>query len=190
MNNFFNILLPRFQEKYGADWTLFKSLMDEYCDTIFQKTWAIYHLANIDTIGSQAADKLMDLLKIKNDKLYSLGTKRTLLRNFSARYKRKALEDMYLDPQESIVGIRGKISSGMEVGVWRWGISRWSGGTISSDTIRWTQSGAQFEIYFDVKTTDSGLLDELVEVFRDPAYLPAFYRIYLVDSSFNILRTV
>jgi hypothetical protein len=56
--------------------------------------------------------------------------------------------------------------------------------------MRWNNISARFNIYIDVKTTDSNLLDAIVAAYRERYMLPAFYRIQLIDSGFAILRTV
>ena len=56
--------------------------------------------------------------------------------------------------------------------------------------MRWTGINSPFYVFIDVKTTDSDLLDEIVSIYREGYLLPAFYKIYLIDSDFNILRTV
>jgi sugar lactone lactonase YvrE len=61
---------------------------------------------------------------------------------------------------------------------------------ISGKHIRWEKTGSRFDIYIDCKTTDSNNLDTIQDLYRLDFLQPAFYQIYLIDSSWNILRTI
>lgn len=189
-NDFFNIKIPNFQEKYGEDWAQWKSIVEEFNDYLFQKTWELYFLNDLNRISERALEFLLDSLRVHYDANDTLLTKKLKLRTYVSQYENKALSQVYLDIQEAIVGTRGVIYSGYEVGVWRWGVSRWKGSGTSGTNIRWAVNGAQFEIYINVKTSDSTLLDQIQAMYRRPSLKPAFYKIYLVDDNFVTLRTV
>ncbi|TGN20818.1 hypothetical protein [Leptospira idonii] len=190
MNHFFNIKFPEFIEKYGKDWTQFQTILNEYVDFYFKKVWELYQFNNVNTINEKAIDWILKALKIEYTGNDNLKTKKIKLRYFISQYRKKGLAEIYLNLQEAVVGERGSIVSGQSLGVWRWGFSRWHGSTIQASDIRWSLAGSQFEIYINCKTTENSLLDEIVLLYRQSSILPAFYKIYLVDDSYNILRTV
>lgn len=214
-NNFFNFTLPEFQKKYGSDWTSFKTIIDSEIDTLFQKTWSLYEINDINKMSARVVQYWLDLYKIPYDDTDSVLTKKLRLRSFVAKQRNKAMEDIYLDIGESVVGLRGELFAGTDVGVWRWGHNRWAGDIdvelMKWDTVagrwsawrwystrtarlatylRWSQDNPQFVVYFYVKTLDSDKLDQIVSILRDKNLKPAFYKIYLCDESFNILRTI
>lgn len=193
MNHFYNITLPEFQEKYGKDWASYKSIREDYNDYIYLKTWQLYLLANVSTMPVKAIEICLTQLGIRFDSSDTLITKRTKLRYFVRQQMNKGLGTIYLDLAESVVGIRGAIYPGTIFGVWLWGSSRWRSttGGIAVNYIRWkSASGSQFEMYIDVKTTDSAKLDAIEILYRQRDVFPAFYKIFLIDSSFVILRTL
>lgn len=193
MNNFYNINLPEFQTKYGRDWSSFKTITDDFNDYLFLKTWQLYLLGNVSTMPVEGLELILTRLGIGFDSSDTVSTKRTKLRYFVGQQKNKGLGVIYLDLAENVVGTRGAIYPGTIFGVWRWGKSRWraTSGGVSGDFIRWKSSaGAQFEMYIDVKTTDSDLLDQIVLLYSQKGVRPAFYRIYLIDEDYNILRTI
>jgi hypothetical protein len=189
MNNFFNFKIPDF--KYGIDWDDFETIVEDNVDNLFESIWQLYWLNDPDYMSLQAVEKALKALKISFYTTDTLQLKKLRLRKFLTTFSNKASSDIYLDYAESIVGIRGVIYTGYTMGVWRWGISRRSDvSSIIPESIRWTSSLTKFNIYIDVKTTDSDLLDVIVELYRLPYLYPAFYKIYLIDSNFTILRTV
>jgi len=190
MNNFFNITYPKFIEKYGKDWEDFKTILNEWVDHFFSKAWDLYKYNNINTLSERALEQVLKALKIEFNVNDTFLTKKIKLRFFVSQYKRKGLSEIYLDLQEQIVGIRGTIVSGQSLGVWRWGYSRWHGSSIDASDMRWSQAGSQFEIYINCKTLDNTKLDQIVSLYRQKSVNPAFYRIYLVDDVYAILRTI
>jgi len=191
MNNFYNFNLPYFNEQFGSDWTPFKTIVDDNVDYVMNKTWDLYKLKDIGMMSVRATEIAISLRGIETDPDESLVVKKAKLRSFNKDFKAKGMKDTYLDYQEIIVGVRGEIYNGYVFGTFVWGISCWPivGDTESCSRI-WSTNETKFDIYVDCKTTDSGLLDEIETVFRQSFLLPAFYQMYLVDSDFNILRTV
>jgi len=190
MNKFFNVKYPEFLEKYGKDWDSFKTILNEAVDHYFKKAWDIYYFNNVNTISERAIEQVLRLLKIEFNSADTYLTKKIKLRFFVSQYKKKGLAEIYLDLQEKVVGTRGFITSGQSLGVWRWGYSKWHGSAIDATDMRWSLAGSQFEIYINCQTADSTLLDQIVALYRQKSVNPAFYRIYLVDDSFVILRTI
>jgi len=190
MNKFFNIKYPEFIDKYGKDWDQFKAILNEFVDFYFQKVWSLYYFNNVNTLNERAIEWVLKALKIEFTNEDTLKTKKIKLRFFVSQYRKKGLAEIYLNLQEAVVGIRGSIVSGQSLGVWRWGFSRWHGPIIQASDIRWSLAGSQFEIYINCKTTDDSLLDEIMILYRQSSILPAFYKVYLVDDNYSILRTV
>jgi len=54
----------------------------------------------------------------------------------------------------------------------------------------WSGDDAPFYVFIDCKTTDADLLTQIVDAYNQDFLLPAFYKIIIVDSSFNILWVV
>jgi hypothetical protein len=190
MNNYINFKLPEWQEKYGQDWTSFKTIIDEYIDHYVSKITGLFRYNDINTIPERGLEWILTLLQIPFNSTDTFVSKKTKMRYFVGQYRRKGLADVYLDIQENIVGVRGTITSGLELGVWRWGISRWHDGTRKKSDIRWSLAGSQFEIYIFCETTDSDKLDAIELLYRQSSIKPAFYAVYLVDEEYNILRTI
>ena len=191
MNNWFNFQKPYFNELYGSDWDSFDTIVEDNVDYLYQQNWRLYWLRDITLMRPQPLESALRLRGIKYDETTSTKIKKRNLRKFNTANKEKGMEDFYLDYQESVVGTRGAIYSGYELGSFVWDSSCWpiSGTPESCDWV-WTTTDAIFDIYIDCKTTNSDLLDELVEIYRQDFLLPAFYQIYLIDSDFTILRTV
>jgi len=191
MNNFWNFEIPYFNQQMGSDWVPFKTIVDNNVDYMMSKTWDLYKLRDISMMPVIATDISISLRGIETEAGEAISIKKAKLRSFNKDFKSKGMKDTYLDYQELIVGIRGEIYNGYIFGTFVWGISAWAiaGAPESTDRI-WSTDQTKFNIYVDCKTTDSGLLDQIESVFRQSFLLPAFYTIYLVDSSFNILRTV
>ena len=192
MNNFYNFQTPYFNQQFGSDWNDFDDITEENVDYIMNKTWQLYWLRRIDTMPVMALEQALRLRAIEVDATDSIALKKYKLRKFNTSFKEKGTADFYLDYQEEIVGTRGVIYSGLYFGASIWGSSSWaiSGGTPSGTELVWATTYSPFHIYIDVKTTDSALLDELVAVYRQTFLRPAFYQIYLVDSTFTILRSI
>jgi hypothetical protein len=190
-NNFWNFEIPYFNEQFGTDWSSFTTIVDTNIDTMFDKTFELYWLKDITRMPAMAVDYAIRLRGIETDPSETIAMKKSKLRNFNKDFKSKGMQDTYLDYQEIIVGVRGEVYNGYIFGSFVWDTSCWpiSGSPESTDYI-WSTIGTKFDIYMDCKTTDSGLLDEMVAIFRQSFLLPAFYQIYLTDSSYNILRTV
>lgn len=191
MNNYYNFILPYFNEQFGSDWTAFKTIVDDNVDYVMNKTYELYWLKDITRMPVMATEIAIKLRGIETDGSESIAIKKAKLRNFNKDFKSKGMQDTYLDYQELIVGARGNIYNGYVFGTFVWGISTWAiaGFPESTDRI-WSADETKFDIYIDCKTLDSGELDEIQAIFRQSFLLPAFYQIYLVDSDFNILRTV
>ena len=192
MNNFFNFQTPYFNQQFGSDWDDFNDITEENVDYIMDKTWQLYWLRRIDTMPVMALEQALRLRAIEVDATDSIALKKYKLRKFNTSFKEKGTADFYLDYQEEIVGTRGAIYSGLYFGASIWGSSSWaiSGGTPSGTELVWATTYSPFHIFIDVKTTDSTLLDELVAVYSQTFLRPAFYQIYLVDSTFTILRSI
>lgn len=183
MNNWFNFHIPYFYETYGSDWVSFRSIIDYEVDYLFNKIHTLYSLNDINKMSDTVITKWLVLMGIKYSVGESTTVKRIRLRTFISRYINKGLADVYLDVAEGITGIRGAIYSGISAGAWFWSTNKWG-------AQKWGTSVGMYNVYFDVKTTDSTELDEIVILLQDPTLLPAFYKMYLIDSAWNILRTV
>lgn len=191
MNNYFNFEIPFFNQQFGSDWTAFNTIVETNNDYLFGKTYDLYKLKDITRMPILALDIALRLRNIETDASEPINIKKQKLRSFNKDFKAKAMSDTYLDYQETIVGTRGSIYNGYTLGSFIWGLSNWPVSSVLEDTDRiWSTTGSAFDIYIDCKTTDNGLLDEIVAIYRQKFLLPAFYQIYLIDSSFNILRTV
>ena len=191
MNNYFNFEIPFFNQQFGSDWATFNTIVETNNDYLFEKTYDLYKLKDITRMPILALDIALRLRNIETDPSEAINIKKQKLRSFNKDFKAKAMSDTYLDYQETIVGTRGVIYNGYTLGSFIWGSSNWPVSSVLEDTDRiWSTTGSVFDIYIDCKTTDSGLLDEIVAIYRQKFLLPAFYQIYLIDSSFNILRTV
>lgn len=191
MNNFFNFTIPYFNSQFGEDWDDFNSITEENVDYVVDKTWQLYWLKRIDTLPIIALDYAIKLRGIEVDADDTIALKKFKLRKFNTTFKDKGASSFYLDYQEAIVGTRGTVYDGLSLGSSVWGRSIWPSSSIESDTEWvWVGSSSLFNIFIDVKTTDSDLLDDIVAVYRQRSMLPAFYKIFLIDSSFTILRSV
>lgn len=190
MNKYFNFNLPKFNEDYGEDWADFLSIIDNEVDTMINKTVRLRWLADPNFFTHRVAEVLLKLLNIEYIGYATLSLKKFYIRKFVTSFKDKGMKDTYLNVQESIVGVRGEIFFG-STGNMRWDYSRWmlEGTPVATDWT-WGVFESTFSVYINVKTVDSDLLDLLVEAYRQPYILPAFYKIYLVDNNFQILRTV
>lgn len=191
MNNWFEFKIPYFNEQFGKDWAPFLTIIDDNVDYVMNKTYDLYKLRDISMMPVMATEIAISLRGIETEPGETIAIKKAKLRNFNKDFKSKGMQDTYLDYQELIVGVRGAIYNGYVFGTFVWGMSAWpiSGSPESTDRI-WSTNQTRFDIYIDCKTTDSGELDEIEAIFRQSFLLPAFYQIYLIDSSFNILRTV
>ena len=188
-NLFFNFELPEFMEKYGEDWDNFTDEMETQWDHTFQKTWELYHLMDINKVSARVLQFHLDAGGVTFSETDTVALKKYKLRTWVTRHKKKGLDEVYLDLAEEVTGITGVLYSGIDF-VFRWGVNRWKGSTLSVDLFRWSGPNPQFQIYFDVKTVDAGELDQIENLLLEDTMLPAFYQIFLIDSSFNILRTI
>ena len=191
MNNWYEFKLPYFNEQFGVDWDTFMTITDDNVDYIMNKTWQLYWLRDIGALSGLALDMAINLRKIAVTSDESTLLKRTKLRKFNTIFKSKGMPDTYLDYQEVIVGTRGEIIVASSLNGFIWDGSSWAtpGNILTEDRV-WSNSTTLFAIYIDVKTLDNDLLDEIVSVYSQDYLKPAFYTIYLVDSSLNILRTI
>jgi hypothetical protein len=191
MNNWYNFKIPYFNGQFGTAWTAFETIVDDNVDYVMNKTYELYWLKDITRMPVMATEIAIKLRNIETDASESIAIKKAKLRNFNKDFKSKGMQSTYLDYQEIIVGIRGNIYNGYIFGTFVWGESCWPiiGAPEGTDWI-WSADDTKFEIYIDCKTINSGELDEIQTIFRQNFLRPAFYNIYLVDSNFNILRTV
>ena len=191
MNKFFNFEIPYFNEQFGIDWDNFITVVDDNTDHVMGKTYDLYKLKDISMMPLMATELALKLRNIDTDSSEALSVKKSKLRRFNTDFKSKGMQDTYLNYQELVVGIRGEIYNGYIFGTFVWNTSNWTvaGSPEGTDRV-WSTGTSKFDIYIDCKTLDSGELDEIVMIFQQSFLLPAFYNIFLVDSSFNILRTV
>lgn len=190
-NKFFNPKFPEFITKFGKDWTSFRTLFDSWVDDIVDKIFRIRHEKSINNGSLKSIERQMRSKGITIDATDTLLDKKIKLRQFVKKHQKKGMEETYLDPIQEIVGIRGVIYSGRDVRTWKWNFSRWrrTDAVESNTDIIWSISVPRFVIYIDVKTTDSGLLDEIQQLLEGELR-PAYYTIKLIDSNFNVLRTI
>jgi hypothetical protein len=191
MNNYFNFKIPFFNYQFGSDWGSFNSIVDDNVDYLMQKTEDLYKIKDITMMPILATELSLNLRKIETNPEESIALKKLKLRKFSTNFKEKGTSKIYLDYAENIVGARGKLYNAYGLGGTRWGFSIWPnvGSPDPNDRV-WATVTVAYQIYVDVKTTDPELLDAIVDVYRQSFLMPAFYKIFLVDSEFNILRSV
>ena len=190
-NLYFNYEIPYFNYAQGVDWDKYKDIIGENTDFIFGKTFDLYKLDEVNYYDSKVVEIKMQALGIDYSITDSLAVKKTKIRTFLSKYRNKGLAKVYEDLAESVTGSVPDIYSGIIVGNYIWSISAW--GTITdydSVVMSWGDALNRFNIYIDVKTIDSALLDIIVVLYQEPPILPAFYKIYLIDSDFKILRGV
>lgn len=190
MNNYWNFEIPKFNEEYGSDWDSFLVIVEDNVDYIVRKIVSLYWLNDVNLIPLVPVEYLLRALGIEFNSSDTLSEKRDEIRNFGVFARKKALDDLYLDYAEEIAGTRGTIYLGSELGSFVHDESSWFGSTPSDEDWVWLTDTAKFYVYIDVKTVDEDELDEIQEIYRRDWLLPAFYQIYLIDSSFNILRTI
>jgi len=191
MNNYFNFTIPTFNSDYGEDWTDFTTITDGQVDYMIAKIISLYNLSDITMTPIIATELIMRLLGIPIIATDTLSIKKYKIRKFNTNARAKATEDLYLDYAENIVGIRGEIYNGLEFGSFIHDISIWPDPlSPDDDDWVWTTALTKFEIYIDVKTIVDAELDQLQLLYRQDHLLPAFYQVYLIDSSYNILRTI
>lgn len=188
-NNFFNFNLPAIIEKYSDDWDDFKTEMQENFDYYFALVWNLYTLRSINKMTSRLVQRFMDLRQISYTDSDTLSEKKYKIRHHVSKLADKGLADVYLDAAEDIVGTRGVLYNGVNL-FWRWNYSVWPDSGDNVLYIKWPNENPAFTIFFDVKTSDSDTLDQLVDLLREDSMLPGFYKMYLVDSTFTILRVI
>ena len=191
MNKFYNIRYPEFINKYGEDWSGFKSIVDRAVDIIIEAIFQIRNEHNINTMSERVVDIHMRVRGITIDSSDTLLDKKIKLRTFVSKHQKKGLDVIYLDIAEEIVGTRGVIYLESAVGGRIWGQSVWPDPlSAQPNEMSWTSDGYLFRVYIDVKTLDNGELDNIKRLYLDPTVRPSYYKIFLIDSDFNILRTV
>lgn len=181
--------------EYGSDWGPFESITENWIDYMIRKAWELYFLNNLDTMSNKAVAWELNFLKVEIDPLDTELTRRIKLRLLSSKYKSKGLAKLYLDIAEKIVGVRGEIISGITKGSWIWNESIWPYPPPNNDDKHlffvWQTVGAgQFDVLFNVKTTDESKLNLIVSLIRQKSFKPAFYRFLLIDDAGNILRRI
>lgn len=195
-NKFFNFSIPKFNQNYGSDWSGFTTIINDNVDNLFLKIWQIYHLIDIDRMSATVLEYWISLKGIISNDDDTVPIKKAKLRQWLTKHRDKGLAVIYEERCSSVTGLTPTIYNGADF-VWRWPDnaqtmgSRWQGsGDPELDYIRWPDDNPQFSILIDVKTLVAAELDEIVALLRERPVLPAFYKIYLIDSDFNILRTV
>ena len=181
-NLFYNFRIPAFQDKYGTDWSGFLSVMSDNWDYSFQKAMEFYHLVDLNRMPVRVVEHQMNTRAINFSASDTALTKKINLRNFVNKYVNKGLASIYLDIAEGVIGLVGDLYLDWDQDGWEWGSSEWE--------MSWQADESKFIVLFDVKTTDSGKLDEIQALLRDESVLPAWYKIILIDSDFNILRSI
>ncbi len=189
-NNYFNFTLPTFMVQYGSDWIDFQTIVDDNVDNVMSKTYQLYWLNDPNNFTTRVSELVLDSLGISYSTTDTLLTKKIKIRTFLTKYANKGLADTYLEIGEDIVGTTGTIYTSLEDLNWLWGNSRWgSTGSTFLNSIKWNNQ-PRFFIYIDVNTTDNDELDQIQLLMQEDSMLPAFYKIFLIDSSFNILRSI
>jgi hypothetical protein len=182
-NNYFNFRLPDFQEKYGSDWDDFIGEIDDIIDEVYSDTFDLYRLSDIDRMKNTVVNILVNVYKIATISGETSRQLRVKLRSFPSIYANKGLAIIYIEIAEGITGIAGELYTADILEGWLWDTSTFP--------IRFGDSDQdKFIILFDVKTTDNTELDSIQELLRDKTVKPAFYQMFLIDSSYNILRTI
>jgi hypothetical protein len=181
-NQFYNFRIPDFQDKYGDDWDGFQAVIDDNWDYVFKKAWELYHLVDLNRMPVRVVEYQMNLRSIDFSYSDTAVTKKVNLRNFVNKYVNKGLASVYLDIAEGVTGSVGDLYLDWDRSGFDWDVDHWD--------FTWQDEGSKFIILFDVKTTDSGELDEIQALLQDESVKPAYYKIVLVDSDFNILRSI
>jgi hypothetical protein len=188
-NNYFNFNIPEFNSQNGSDWTAFQTIINEWVDYYFAKTYQLYWLRKPDRLNTQAIEIALQLRGIKYTSTDTVKTKRFKLRHFNTSYMNKGLMDTYLDLAENITGIRGTIGYSTEG--WIWDDSKWTEGESPTDA-KWggIASDSIYNIFFNIKTTNEDEIDAIETLIREKTNRPAFYQIFLIDDEQNTLRTI
>lgn len=185
MNNYFNFKLPNFISEYGSDWQDFVDIMEEYCDELYLKTEQLYKIIDINKMIDRNIINNLILYRIYYDSSYTPAMRRTAFRSVVTESTNKGLRLVYHNICLSITGLAPDFYLGLDL-VHRWNTTRrWN-------FSRWPATGTDkyFQIYIDVKTIDNTELDNIANMIRQDQYSPIFYRVYLVDSSFTVLRSI
>jgi len=186
-----NFKLPDLLENYGQDWSDFLDITTENNDYNFNKIWELYYLVDIDRMPLQVLESLLRNLKINYDAADSFQIKKILLRSHAGKYINKGLDIIYIEAAKSITGLDGVLHNFDSVGYMEWGQSIWPDTSSPSiDDWVWAEMDDLYIIYFDVKTLDNDELDDIQRLLQDETLKPAFYKMYLIDSNFIILRTI
>jgi hypothetical protein len=191
MNNYFNFKIPEFNEKFGEDWGAFKAIIDDNVDYIINKTIDLYRLRDISVMPIMAVEASLRTKGIRFNSTDTTQMKKLRLRKFNTTHKSKATASFYLDIAEALVGTRGVVYNGYVYGTFIHDTSIWPDPDSPTDKDWvWSTSENKFQMYIDVKTTNNDLLDTILSIYRQPDMLSAFYVVFLIDSTFNILRSV
>lgn len=154
--------LPTFQKEKGEDWAPFLAIIQTEELYLKQKTLDLYKKRNVSTMQFPYINYELEQWQIAYNETDSIGTKKRLRREMNRILAQKGDADIYLDIQESIVGIRGKFYSFSEFQ------------DISDKYV------LNNHLFLDVKTNDPAKVSNILELFRDKEISPAFYQIYLV----------
>ena len=188
-NNYFNFKIPDFNERWGEDWSDFQTIIDDNVDHLIEKIVQLYWLKKPDRMTVIALELAMRFRQITIVSDDTLAQKRYKLRHYNSLYKEKSLGSFYLDPVESIVGTAGDLYLASDL--WDgWILDEFVFGDPDHGIFGGIEEDNKWTFFFDVKTTDAGLLDQILECLRDKPMVPAFYRLILIDSSWNILEVV
>lgn len=191
MNNYFNFTIPDFNQRYGEDWNNFNTITENNVDYMIKKVIDLYRLNDITRTPLIVTEYIMKLLGLKIETTDTLSIKKYKVRKYNSTAKAKATNDLYLDYAENVVGTRGAIYNGYVIGSFVHDESSWPDSvTPNEDDWVWSNNETRFIIYIDVKTLDEDLLDQIQTLYREDFLLPAFYVVYLIDSEFNILRSI
>jgi hypothetical protein len=194
MNNYFNFIIPEFNQRYGVDWEDFTEIIDYEVDNVMNKTYQLYWLREVDKMPLLALELSMKLRGITVFSDETIQQKRLRVRSFNTDFKRKATEDIYLDYAEEIFGERGDTYPGYLISNRVWGTSHWPiPSSPDSDDMIWSGLSSHFTVYVMPKpsgTASDADLDELVATYQEPFLLPAFYKIFLIDNNYQIVRSV
>lgn len=184
-NNYFNFKIPKFQADYGTDWEDFVEYMDFEVDHIFERTFALYMLTVIDKMPNSVVNILINLLGINTSVLDSAATRRGRLRAYGSVYTNKGLAEHYLDLCETVTGVYGWIKRGDQLSgaTQKWGTATW-------DESKWGGEGIIFTVYIYAGTSSTAEEDAVFALLRDRSIKPAFYVMFLVDVSENIIGVV
>lgn len=188
-NNYFNFLLPDFNERFGSDWDSFKTIVGDNVDHIIAKTIQLYWLRKPDRMTGPALEDALEFREITSPITDTIIEKKEKVRNYNVTYQEKGMDEIYLDKVEEIVGVRGDLYLASDF--WDgWVFGEFVFGDPEFGIFGGIDFDNKFTIFFDVKTVDPATLAEILVVLRDKPMKAAFYQVILIDSSWNILEVV